>query len=743
MVPIIERDFQNQSLSPRGEHHPRHLLLFPMPSIPVSVQRDHLVALVKASKPLAALAELIWNGFDADASEVNIEFGFNGIDSLESIRVRDNGRGIPFADAESMFGKLGGSWKRLTRMTPNGRGMHGQSGKGRFKAFGLGSHVKWRTTSMQNDMPVDFVIGGDMAQLENFEASQPVPSVLGQQGTEVTISGIEKDFVSLYNERSADELAKLFAVYLTEYPNTTLIHQGRHIDPRSVQRGVTDYPLDEVQEVGGAKASVNLTIIEWTVPTERGLYLCDARGIALHEIPAGIQAPGYHFTAYLKSDIVRRFDQENLLEFDEMNPGLEGLTTAAKAKMRDHFRKRAAEAAASLVRGWKEEEIYPYLGDPKDPLETAERQIFDVVAVNVSSYLTSFEQSDVASKKFTFTLLKQALAENPASVQRIFADVLHLPKEKQDEFAKLLEQTSLTSIIAAAKVVTDRLNFLKGLDSLIFDKETRKVLLERDQLHKILADETWIFGEEYHLTSNEETLNEVLVKHLHRLGKRCDDDTPITRENGRQGRIDLMLGRSVPQPRSDEHEYLVVELKRPSRDIDGEVLNQVKSYAIAVARDERFAHTRTRWNFWAVSAEMSDEAEFEVKQNDRPPGQYWISADSSVQVWAKTWGQIIRDCRGRLNFFREKLNFEANRETAKAYLKSAHDKYVPQVGIGVEVGDSSPNDQMLEPAQNEAVDGTVDGLSPQDAGPGEDLSLIAEPDQSPNPKPVNRKRTRQ
>ena len=43
---------------------------------PVEVQSDFLEKITRA-KPVQALAELIWNGLDADAGRVSVSFGHN------------------------------------------------------------------------------------------------------------------------------------------------------------------------------------------------------------------------------------------------------------------------------------------------------------------------------------------------------------------------------------------------------------------------------------------------------------------------------------------------------------------------------------------------------------------------------------------------------------------------------------------------------------------------------------------
>lgn len=651
-----------------------------MATIPVLVKKDHIEALVATKSPIVSVSELFWNGFDADADTVSVRFEHNGLGALERIRVQDNGSGFSYDDANELFGNLGGSWKSEKRRTAKGRSLHGKSGKGRFRAFALGSLVEWNTRSERKKKLVSFMVKGSSANLEAFELGEPKELANGSTGTEVVISNIHKNFTSLTDDDAPQRIAKYFAVYLAEYPGLTIDYDGVIVEPTVAQQHKADYPLGEVAISSGRMVPAELTIIEWNEPQGRSLHLCDARGISLHEMAPGIQAPGFTFSAYLKSDHLRELDKEGLLTLEDLHPDVIALVAAAKAGMKDHFRAREAEDAQALVREWKEQKIYPYEGEPVDPLETAERQVFDVVAVNLNAYLEDFDEGTDTNKRFTFKLVKQALKENPESLQRIFEDVLKLPKDRQDDLAELLKKTSLTAIISSAKLVADRLNFLRGLEILLFDKDSKEQLLERDQLHKILAQETWIFGENFHLTSNEDTLEEVLAKHLERLGKRADDEdelAPVEREHGKGGRVDLLLARTVPQPRADERENLVVELKRPSKKIDDTVIGQVKSYAIAVAKDERFRDTKTRWIFWVISNEMTDEARRDARQRGRAEGIVFDDSELNITVWAKTWGQLIQECKGRLQFFKKHLDYEADRESAKDYLQKAHEKYLP------------------------------------------------------------------
>jgi hypothetical protein len=429
-------------------------------------------------------------------------------------------------------------------------------------------------------------------------------------------------------------------------------------------------------------ADATVTVIEWKTPAEKSIFLCDANGFALAEVPAGVQAPGFNFTAYLRSDYIRELDQAGALIFEELDPDLRKFLESTRSRLKDHFRQRTAALARNVVNEWKEQDIYPYKGEPRDVLEEAERQMFDVLALNVSEYLADFEKAETKSKRFSLRLLRQAIEESPQAVQKIIQDVLDLPTEKRDDLAALLRRTTLSALITSSKVVADRTDFLRGLEILLFEPVSREQLLERSQLHKILEGHTWLFGEEFALSISDRGLKDVLRKHLALLGRTEEPLDAVLRDDGSVGIVDLMLSRSIPQSKADEREHLIVELKRPKQLIDSGVFDQIESYAMAVAADERFRDTKTRWIFWAVSDDIASNIRVRARQPNRPEGLVLDVPELRLSVWVKSWGQVLESCRGRLEFFRKNLEYEADDESAIALLKRLHAKYLPPVIAG-------------------------------------------------------------
>src|SRR5271165_102655 len=114
-------------------------------SYQVEVQSDFLEKITRAT-PVQALAEFIWNSLDADASTINVTVEENGLGVMSKIIVRDNGTGMKYEKAAELFRSLGGSWKRTRATTEEGRFLHGQDGRGRFKAFALGCQTASEST---------------------------------------------------------------------------------------------------------------------------------------------------------------------------------------------------------------------------------------------------------------------------------------------------------------------------------------------------------------------------------------------------------------------------------------------------------------------------------------------------------------------------------------------------------------------------------------------------------------------
>lgn len=638
----------------------------------IEVQGDFLTKQTHA-KPAQALAELIWNSLDADATLVEVKEDAYGVGEPRII-VADNGAGFSHIEAPDLFSHLGGSWKHQTGETrEKHRFLHGSEGKGRLKAFSLGRVVDWEVCTRNGREFNQFTVSMIGDSLREVRISDPQPATVKRTGVRCVISELHRAYDFLQSEHTLQELSELFATYLKNYTDVQIILPGGKLDISVAVASNKVVPLGTVVDDDGAEHTVELEIIEWKNPTDRVVYLCNEAGFPLSQSDVRVQVPGLNFSAYLKSPYISKLSRDGTLGLAEMNPVLGEVLTRVKESIKTFHRERGAEKAQTVVDRWKEERVYPYAADPKNLVEQIEREVFDIVAVKVNNLLPDFDASPQKGKKFQLRMLRQAIEKSPEELQLILTEVLDLPEKKQKEFAKLLQETSLTAIISASKVVADRLKFIEGLDVLLFKEGEKENLKERTQLHRLLAENTWIFGEEFSLSVDDQSLTEVLRKHLLAAGISTVVDEPVKRIDGKKGIVDLMLTRNIPCSRENELEHLVIELKRPTVDIAAKELEQIESYAFAVAEDERFNGLNTRWTFWIVSNGMDAHAKRRAKQANMPPGLVHQSDDKRITIWAKQWSEVLQANRHRLKLFQQKLEINVDRDGSLGFLRETYE----------------------------------------------------------------------
>lgn len=647
-----------------------------MQTIRVETTSEHLKKIAKET-PIKALAELVWNGFDAKAENIKINIYEGELGGIDEILIEDDGIGISHEKIDQLFGSLGGSWKKSAKKTQGYEYLHGENGQGRFKAFSLGEKVTWSSFSEEVGC---FNIEANANNLLTFNVKKT--NRMRHNGTNVSISNVSKDS-SILLKSSDIKLAEIFFLYLSKYKNKKLTLNNEVISPELVQERVTEKNLGDCFINEDLTIQLKLYIVEWKKNVKAGKQInyCCGNGFTLYEekVDKKFDAVDCKFTVFAESDYFSICNESNQLSQIDISNELTTIREIILESTRSYFIEKERIKRAKVVTNWIDEGIYPYdKNNYIDPTRESERKVFDILAVNVQTYLSKFSKADKKTKKFTFKLLKQAIEANPSSVQKIINEVLGLSPNEQQDLANLLDRTTLSSIISSSNIVANRIDFLNGLERQLFDDENKKKTLERDHLHKILEKESWIFKEEFYLAGSEIWLEQLLEKHLNILdkGDEFNKDDSVLLPDGRRGRVDLMLSK-VRKPSDDTTEILVVELKRPSKKIDDTVLSQIEKYAIAVSEHESFHHEKVKWIFMAISNSMDYYAKKKVNQRGKAKGLLYDDAEYNVEVWVYTWAEIISNARARLNFFSDQLKYQANIESAEKYLKTVHEKHIP------------------------------------------------------------------
>lgn len=637
-----------------------------MTTFNVTAESDYLAKIIR-STPVAALAELIWNAVDGDATKVSVTFTEDKMGGVEEIVVADNGMGMHAMDAGPRFTKLGGSWKKNQQTSDKGRFLHGREGKGKFKALSLGRVAAWHIVFNDSIELQRYRIEVSADNPSRIDISEPVAAEKGAiPGFRVQISEIRKAKDTFTSEAAIDELTEIFAAYLADYKDVVVEIDGLKLDPDSHIKSRGSITLKPAI-IDDKERSAVLDIIEWSEHDHRALYLANERGAPLHRCKRKFHVGGAKFSAYIRSNYFSELHESDTLDLAEMRTEVIQWIDEAQDEIKKYFDQKRLEEDLSLIQEWKKEDVYPFKGDPTGPIEEAGIKVFDIVATRVAKHVDEYRHGTKESRALHLRLLRSAIEKSPDELQRILSEVINLPKREQARLADLLRDTTLTNVINAAAVVTDRLKLIMGLQTILFEKDYKKNLRERTQLHRIIAQNAWLFGEQWNISVDDRSLTQVLVAHKAVLVDTVHIDEPVKHVSKTRGIVDLMLSRTIRRYGSQAPAHLIVELKAPKVTIKSKECDQIIAYARSVKEDARFKKIGVRWEFWVLSNEMDDDVRFRVEQSD---GVLVDRDDMIIRV--KLWSEVLDENRSRMQFFKEMLEIEATEDRALEHLSERY-----------------------------------------------------------------------
>lgn len=632
-----------------------------MTILTLTAQQDHLEKVAKTRDPIKAISEFVWNGLDANASNVVVSFAFNSLGGIESISIVDDGVGITPVRANKDFSNLGDSWKKDASRQRGQRALHGKEGRGRLRFYSLAQHAVWHSTFGADGKLSDLRIEIRSDTLGHAAVSDVLPPSEDHTGTRVVLSNLKETFDWLASRDAFLQLSTVFAPYLLRYPSVSISYNGEKIRPADTIAASYDFPTETIVCPHRTVRDLTISVVEWNSHVEsRRIHLGGENGIVLGSQPANVVAPGFEYSAYAYSSFFQEIADANLLELDDLtDPDFSYLITYIRDALTDYFRRRQADRSKGLIEELRAEGAYPYDGEPRDEIERKERQVFEIATYAVSSYSRDFTRADTSLRKMTLTFLKEAIRHNPDSLSTILRAVVNLPKTRQDEFSSLLEKTQLGNIITASSLIADRVVALEVLKGMVFNPDYRHTTRERGELDVVIRDNTWMFGERFHIALSEIGLTRVMERVSQELGSKLPKKR-VRKADGASARLDNFLGRVVPHPDQTKREFMVIELKRPSLRVGRAELDQLEDYVNALMTQPDYSHTDTQWTFFLVTGEYDSSIAHRITQKDRPTGLFLKSANS--EVWVKTWAELIRDCDARLHFIQDKLRVEVSAE---------------------------------------------------------------------------------
>ncbi|MEU6353255.1 ATP-binding protein [Streptomyces sp. NPDC047072] len=624
-----------------------------------------------------AVLELVWNALDADATKVDVTIERSSMDGVEKVVVSDNGDGITPEKARTAFKDVGNSDKREGGTTARlGRPLHGKAGRGRLRAFALGDYTRWTSSALAVDgRLMRTTIESQVRRRTTWRIDSRLAEETAGAGTSVELWGKQSHHLDrLLEPKAAAQITAALAPYLLTWTDVHVTYDGQLIDPRTQ---IEDEEQSEELnfEYDGESHLFQVRLIHWRTGSERTIALCDAASAPVETIDAAAEHSDFAYTAYVVWEPMPLHRNEvHLITLGGDTP-LAPLLRVARSWIASRFEERRRRMRRQLVDRWIDEGVYPYPPRAEGGQAQAEQATFDLVATSINRHIPG----DRTKKRLTLSLLQNSLRHNPDEMVEILEKVLRLSESDISHLHGLLQQTSLSNIIRASSIVTSRLQFLTALEHLVFDEETYGLVKERAHLHKILERELWVFGEEFNLMrSSEIGLTRLLEHHRRAVGWDPTPDGPVVALDGGTRRVDLAL--SAESHEHDRVRHLVIELKAPSVDADREQADQVDDYMQAVLNDPRFANVETTWDFYLVVRKISPRLLPRVRQAGQPEGLYSEPTSyehAKVRVWVRTWSEILREAKQRLEFVKNGIDHNPSLEQALQYLRTRHGDLIP------------------------------------------------------------------
>lgn len=620
----------------------------------------------KKVEPWQPIFELAWNGFDAKASSVNIDFTLTEAEGLEHVSVLDTGTGIDFMDAENNFGKFNDSSK-VGRVS-----LHGSHGRGRLAFHVLCNEAHWFTRTEKGE---DAVIVVNSASLANYDitglAKERQHALLASvpHGTCVELRNFTK------NIPAEPEMEKLLSIefgwYLALNKDKKLFLNGSKVQ-------VPQHVLSEHTVTANEQEFV-IKVIRWVdkPSSEKSYtYLMTESGATIYkELSSLNNKPNFFTSVYVISDWANGFEEDS--EGFLVNPfdptcrtwrSLQKELNSITQKVYDEFLK---EFVDTQIDKFEEEGVFPDYS--KLTLEEASWRSSKVRSTVKTIYLADpsvFNTLQKKQKKILIRLIDRILISNENdALLDILESTLDLDKTSTDILARQLKSIKLENIVSTIEVIHKRQVAIYQLRE-IMNKHYLEVL-ETPDLQKIIENNTWLFGPSYEMLGAEEETFTNLSKELRNKVKGIEsiDESDLDEEDYgeilvSQRQPDLFLARKIPALDSYGKEFyrcVIIEIKRPSVSLNVKHLRQLDDYAAIIKRFPEFASGYMQVELILVGRKISDhDSEIDSRlQNHINKGDMGlVSDDPRMKRYVKNWYTILDEFELRNKYLLDRLKVE-------------------------------------------------------------------------------------
>jgi hypothetical protein len=193
-------------------------------------------------------------------------------------------------------------------------------------------------------------------------------------------------------------------------------------------------------------------------------------------------------------------------------------------------------------------------------------------------------------------------------------------------------------------LLENRFNTVSGLKHLVYDLE--KFTNERDHIQKIIENNYWLFGEQYHLVSADKNFETLLNNYLSFLEQKKKNYNKIDIKS-RLKRPDIFIAKKSDIPDSNSNEYMIeeniiVELKRPSVVIGKSQYDQIEEYIRIIIKEPKFSSETRTWKLILVGKNVDDWITDKYESQKGKGKKFLVEAVKNYEIYALKWDDLFR-----------------------------------------------------------------------------------------------------
>lgn len=632
----------------------------------VLITSDGIKNSLKKYKPLQALVEFVWNGFDAHATCVDIQFEGNELNGSSFIRVRDNGDGI---DKELLSQKFKPFFESEKIYTPNvtHSAVHGKNGVGRLTFFKFANLAKWETTYEREGTQYSYEIDISEATLQKYIPSNEVISN-SSTGTTVTFSDLLDTDISCDTAR--DYLSKVFCWFLelNKDQGYSITVNGESLDYESLvlERETQNYLHEK------SKTAFCVRYVCWNIKLSdySKYYYIDSKGKEIGKENTTLNNKGdrFYHSVYIQSSFFDSFDMEKVQHeqmsmktfHNEQSPEFVDVMHEINRRLFDIRRPFIKATADRIVESLEIENAFPHYDSKNELHRYKKQQIADMVSAIYIAQPRIFSSSMNKDQRKTFIRLLDLIMESGEidSLFSVFDEILDMTESERHELAEILKYSRLSNITKTITMIRDRYQAVEDIKNLVFNKELHAN--EIDHLQKIIEKHYWIFGEQYNLvTAAEPTFEEGLRRYLRYLNEDYNDvfvDSP-----DRLKQMDIFAVRQDLTGKTLHN--IVVELKHPKINLGEKQLSQVKKYMNTILNIPQYNADNMTWEFYLIGNQFSDDNYIagELESNSVHGEPFLVFKRNNYSIYVLRWSEVFTNFELRHSFLNERLALERDK----------------------------------------------------------------------------------